>query len=94
MGDVVTMAKARVTVSINGERFLLAQGQDVSDLKRRAEAAVEPPRHFFDFTVAGGREVSALLTPGAHVVISSGVVLFDPRDTSEPDYRHLDDLDL
>lgn len=94
MGEVVTMAQVRTTISIDGEWFLLAPGQEVSDLKRRVEAAVEPPGHFVDFTVVGGRDVSALITPGTRVVISSGVVLFDPRDAGEPDFMHLEDFDL
>jgi hypothetical protein len=92
MTDMQTMVRTEITV--NGRSSLLAQGQDVDDLKRRIEAAMGTPGRFVDFTVVGNRATSALISPHAQVTFTIETVQFDPRDTgnSEEPYGGLYDL--
>lgn len=67
MGDVVGLFRTRVT--INGDDYELSPQEDVGALKRRIEAAAEPPGHFVDFFVVGGSEVGVLITPMTRVAM-------------------------
>ena len=81
MTDVQTMV--RTEIAINGRSSFLAQGQDVSELKRRIEAAVRTEGAFVDFIVVGNREVSVMVSPHTQMMFSVETVQFDPRDTGD-----------
>lgn len=80
MDETQTMVRTEVTV--NGRAFLLAQGQDVQDLRRRIEEAGRNAR-FVDFTVVGNRLVSLLVSRGAQVMFTDETVEYDARDTGD-----------
>ncbi len=84
MSEVQTMIQTEVT--IDGTSYLLAQDQDVTELRRQVEATVRTSGAFVDFVVVGNREVSVLITPPSHVTITVATVAFDPRDTGDLDY--------
>lgn len=81
MSSTSTMVRTQVTVNDVG--FYLAQGQDITDLKRRIEAALQSGGRFVDFTVVGNRTVSVVIAPTTHVVVSVETVQFDARDTGD-----------
>jgi len=84
MSDASEMhTMTRTQVAVNDVGFLLAQGQDVEELKTRIEAAAQEGGRFVDFVVVGNRVVSVLVSLATHVVISVGTVDFDPRDTGD-----------
>ena len=76
-----TMSRTRVV--FNDVGFLLAQGQDDADLKRRIEGAAHAGGEFVEFVVVGNRAVSVLVSSSTHVVISVETVEFDARDTGD-----------
>ncbi|WP_260980448.1 hypothetical protein [Microbacterium paludicola] len=78
-----TPTMVRTEVIIDGEPALLAQDQDVAELKARIEQAVATPGAFVDFVVVGNRRVSALITPRSRVTFSVATVQFDERDTRD-----------
>ncbi|MCS3444120.1 hypothetical protein [Microbacterium phyllosphaerae] len=84
MAGPETMMQTEIV--LDGQSFLLAQVQDLHDLKRRIEAAVKSTGTFVDFVVVGNREVSVLITPHSRVIISVSTVLFDERDTGDVDF--------
>jgi hypothetical protein len=69
-------------VTVNGEDFGLLDGQDIAQLKRRFEAAAEPPGRFVEFTAFDGRELSVLITPAARVLFSTYP---DAAEADDPD---------
>ncbi|MCK2035603.1 hypothetical protein KZC51_05565 [Microbacterium sp. SSW1-49] len=75
-----TPTMVRTQVAVNEVGFFLAQGQDVADLKRRIESAVQAGGRLVDFLVVGNRSVSVLISASSHVVISVETVEFDTRD--------------
>lgn len=81
-------------ISLDGEIFLLAQDQDVDDLRRRIEAATASTGRFVDFIVVGNRSVAALITPTSRVTISVATVQFDARDTGDTDFPFGGHFDL
>ena len=68
---------------VNGEPYLLAQGQDLDDLRLRFEDAARDGAKFVDFIVVGNRSTAVLVSPRTEIVISSQAVQFDPRDTGD-----------
>ena len=78
----------RTEIVLDGESYLLAQIQDLGDVKRRIEEAVKSSGRFVDFVVVGNREVSVLITPHSRVTISVSTVLFDSRDTGDVDFPY------
>lgn len=76
-----TMVRTRM--ALNESEFVLAQGQDVAELRRRMEAAMRDGGGFVEFVVVGNRSVSVLMTAATQVVISVETVEFDPRDTGD-----------
>ncbi len=72
-------------VTFDGRGFLLAQDQDVTDLRRRIEAATQTSGAFVDLVVVGNRKLSVLITPHSHVTITEATVPFDSRDTGDLD---------
>jgi len=75
-------------VTFDGTSFLLSQDQDVGDLRRRIEEAVNTAGTFVDLVVVGNRSVSVLITPRSHVTISVATVAYDARDTGDLDYPY------
>ena len=72
-------------VVFDGTGFLLAQDQDVGDLRHRIEDATKTSGTFVHLTVVGNRSVSVLVTPHSHVTISVATVAYDSRDTGDLD---------
>lgn len=68
--------------------YLLAQDQDVADLRRRIEDAVRSTGTFVDFVVVGNRQVSVLITQRSRVTISVATVPFDGRDTGDIEFPY------
>lgn len=81
MSEMRTMV--RTQVAVNDVGFLLAQGQDVDQLKEAIEAAVRTGPRFVDFIVVGNRSVSILVSAATQVVISVDTVKFDQRDNGD-----------
>lgn len=75
-------------IVLDGESYLLAQIQDLGDVKHRIEEAVKTAGRFVNFVVVGNREVSVLITPHSRVSISVSTVLFDARDTGDVDFPY------
>ena len=70
----------RTQMAVNDAVFALAQGQDLDDLRRRIETAVDLGGRFVSFVVVGNREVSVLFSPGTSVALSVETVVYDERD--------------
>lgn len=86
MSDVETATTmVQTEVSFDGRGFLLAQHQDVRDLRRRIEGAMKTPGTFVDLVVVGDRNLSVLITPRSHVTITVAPVPYDLRDTGDLD---------
>lgn len=81
-------------VVFDGSRFLLAQDQDVDDLRRRIEAAAKTAGTFVDMVVVGNKAVSVLITSSTQVTISVATVAYDPRDTGDVDFPYSGYLDV
>lgn len=81
-------------VVFDGARFLLAQDQDVDDLRRRIEAAAKTAGTFVDMVVVGNKAVSVLITSSTQVTISVATVAYDPRDTGDVDFPYSGYLDV
>lgn len=73
----------RTEVEVNGVSMLLAQDQDVDELKRQFAAAARTSGTFVDFIEVGNRSVSVLVSASTEVLISRSTVPFDPRDTGD-----------
>ncbi|MCM3778631.1 hypothetical protein [Microbacterium hydrocarbonoxydans] len=86
MSNVETVqTMVQIEVTFNGRGFLLAQDQDLTDLKHRIEAAMGTSGTFVDLVVVGNRKLSVLITPRSHVTITEATVPFDARDTGDID---------
>ncbi|MDN3445247.1 hypothetical protein [Microbacterium sp. APC 3901] len=86
MSDRETMVQTEIV--FDGSRFLLAQDQDVDELRRRIEAATKTGGTFVDMVVVGNRAISVLITPSTQVTISVSSVAYDPRDTGDVDFPY------
>ncbi len=84
MAEQKTMVQTEILA--DGVTYLLAQDQDLDDLKRRIEEAITTAGTFVDFVVVGNRQVSLLITPRSRMSISLATVLFDARDTGDVDF--------
>jgi len=60
----------RAEVSIDDVTVLLAEDEDIGELKKQIEAAARSPGRFVDFIARGGRAISALITSRTRVIIS------------------------
>lgn len=87
---VMTSAKTMIQTEaiFDSASYLLAQDQDVADLRRRIEDAARTPGLFVDFVVVGNRQVSVLITQHSRVTISVSTVAFDERDTGDLDFPY------
>lgn len=81
MDESKTMVQTEVLV--DGVPHLLAQGQDVDEIKRQIEVAISGSGNFVDIVVVGNRTVSVLVTPRSRVAISVATVLHDDRDDGD-----------
>ncbi|MFJ2544100.1 hypothetical protein [Microbacterium sp. NPDC087589] len=91
MSDGETMVQTEIV--FDGSRFLLAQDQDVDELRRLIEAAAKTGGTFVDMVVVGNRAISVLITPSTQVTISVSSVAYDPRDTGDVDFPYSGDYD-
>lgn len=78
-----TSTMVRTQVAVDEVGFLLAEGQDILELKRRIEFAAQAGGRFVDFVVVGNRAVSVLVSASSHIVISTETVEYDARDTGD-----------
>jgi phosphosulfolactate synthase (CoM biosynthesis protein A) len=92
MPDQKTMIQTEIRA--DGVTYLLAQDQDLGELKRRIEDAIATAGRFVDFVVVGNRQVSLLVTPRSQVSIAVATVLFDARDTGDVDFPYGGHYDL
>ena len=81
MDEIQTMV--RTQLAVNDAVFLLAQGEELDDLKSRIESAAQSPGKFVDFTVVGNRSVSVLISSRTTVTLSTETVQLDPRDNGD-----------
>jgi hypothetical protein len=81
MGELTTMVQT--AIRINGNEQLLAQNEDIDDLKAKIRTALHAGGDFVDFVVAGNRRVNILITPSTEVVITLATVAHDPRDDGD-----------
>lgn len=79
----VMQTMVQTAIVIDGSSSLLAQDQDIDDLRQRIEAATASTGRFVDFVVVGNRTLSVLITARSRVMISTSTVHFDPRDTGD-----------
>lgn len=75
----------RTQMAVNDAVFALAQGQDLDDLRRRIETAVDLGGRFVSFIVVANRQVSILFSPGTNVALSVETVMYDERDDGNLD---------
>lgn len=79
----------RNTVRIGSDRFVLAQGHSLDDVKAATVAAVRANGALVDLVVYGNKEVSVLVSPGVPVVFTSETIDAgdeDHRDTGDTAY--------
>ena len=85
---------------IGPDKFVLAQGHSLDDVKAATVAALRANGDLVDMVVYGNKEVSALVSPGVPVIFTSEILDVteaddrDTGDTSEPfdslmDYEYL-----
>ena len=73
----------RDTVRIGDDRFVLAQGHDIDDVKAATVAAMRANGDLVDLVVLGNREVSVLVSPGVAVVFTSEIVDAEQQDVRD-----------
>ncbi|AKV87012.1 hypothetical protein SOM10_07805 [Microbacterium sp. CFBP9023] len=86
MTDGETMIQTEIV--FDGSSYLLAQDQNIDDLRERIESATKTAGTFVDMVVVGNRAVSVLITPTTQVTISVATVAYDPRDTGDVDFPY------
>ena len=73
----------RTKIAVDGRTFLLAQGQDLVELKRQIEAAARSGGTFISFAEVGNRSVSVLITAHSRVALTEETVQYDSRDDGD-----------
>jgi hypothetical protein len=81
VADMQTMVRTKIAV--DGRTFLLAQGQDLTQLKHQIEAAASSRGTFISFAEVGNRSVSVLITAQSRVVMTEETVQYDDRDDGD-----------
>ena len=71
------------TVRIGNDRFVLAQGQDIDQVKAATVAALRADGDLIDLVVYGNKAVSVLISPGVPVVFTSEVIDVDDHDARD-----------
>jgi hypothetical protein len=86
----------RTSVTVDGQHYALAQGQDIDAIKSAAVDAARAGAGLIDFVVVGNRAVSVLVTPAVRVLFEKREVAADSRDTGDTlsPYSVADELDL
>jgi hypothetical protein len=86
----------RTSVTVDGQMYRLAQGQDVDAIKTAAVEAARAGAGLVDFIVVGNRAVSVLVTPAIRVLFERTEVERDDRDTGDTHfpYTAADELDF
>jgi hypothetical protein len=87
----------RTSVVIDGQKYPLAQGQDLEAIKSATVAAAREGAGLVDFVVVGNRAVSVLVTPTIRVMFEEHEVDGDARDNGDlraPFTSPVDDLDF
>lgn len=77
-------------LALNHATHLLAEDEDVEDLKRRMEAATASGGRFVDFTSVGGSRVSVLVTPVTEVTLSRQAARSEPESVDDVDFPYSD----
>lgn len=73
----------RPALVINGDVLALAQGESISELKRRIVDVVRAGGGFVDLTVVGNRVVTVFFSAHTQMTITVGTVEFDARDDGD-----------
>ena len=73
----------RDTVRIGEDRFVLAQGHSLDDVKTATVAAMRANGDLVNLVVYGNKEVSVLVSPGVAVVFTSETIEADDQDTRD-----------
>lgn len=73
----------RPALAINGDVLALAQGDSISELKRRIVEVVRAGGGFVDLTVVGNRVITVFFTTHTQMTITLGTVEFDARDDGD-----------
>jgi hypothetical protein len=75
----------RVTMSVNGTPYMLAQGQNAQQIKNDVAAAARDGAEFITVSVFGNRSLDVLVTPGVPITFESESesVDFDARDDGD-----------
>lgn len=73
----------RDTVRIGNDRFVLAQGHSLDDVKAATVAALRANGDLIDLVVYGNKEVSVLISPGVPVVFTSEIIEPDDHDVRD-----------
>jgi hypothetical protein len=86
----------RTSVTVDGQRYRLAQGQDIEAIKSAAVDAARAGAGLVDFVVVGNRAVSVLVTPAIRVLFEKHEVEDDVRDTGDTlsPFAAADELDF
>lgn len=75
------------TVRIGNDRFVLARGHSIDDVKAATVAAMRANGDLVNLVVYGNKEVSVLVSPGVPVVFTSELI-----DTDDEDHRDTGDV--
>ncbi|MFE7846532.1 hypothetical protein ACFUTX_15210 [Microbacterium sp. NPDC057407] len=73
----------QTTIEIDERRFVLAQAQNLPELRDRIEAAIQRGGGFVSVVVVGNREVSVLVNGSQSIIMTVATVLLDVRDTGD-----------
>jgi hypothetical protein len=68
---------------VDGKPYLLAQGQDVEEVKNAIVQATRSGGDFVTVTEFGNRSLDVLVTVGVPVTLESETVAFDPQDDGD-----------
>lgn len=67
-------------VRIGNDRFVLAQGHSIDDVKAATVAAMRANGDLVNLVVYGNKEVSVLVSPGVPVIFTSEILDADDED--------------
>ena len=73
----------RTTMTVDGKRYLLAQGQDVDAVERTATAAVHQGGDIVHVTVSGNSRLDVLVSPGVPLTFETEDVDDETRDDGD-----------
>jgi hypothetical protein len=73
----------RTTMQVDGRSHLLAQGQDLQEIKRGTVEAIRAGGDLVQVTVVGNRVLDILVSQGVSVTFETLSVPDDPRDDGD-----------